>query len=185
MSRRKPRLYAFAPEVELGWFTEVTPGSSDWVLLAAAVRAFAEVCATREFPETHRAALLDAAVHPHAAVRGLGVMRLAVLSHYFPTAGEALRALAAHPEEDVRMWAIGAMANTPAAVAVPALEQGVLDPRWAVRKAAAQVLAALPLPGSLAAVERALAAERDARVRVVLSLAAELQARDAGSAGDE
>jgi HEAT repeat protein len=178
VTRRKPRLYAFAPEVELGWFTDVAPGSPDFAVLAAAVRAFADVCANRELTANQRLALEQAAVHPHPAVRGLGIMRLAVLSHYFPAAGEALTALASHPEEDVRMWAVGALANTPATVAVGALQHGLSDAAWPVRKAAAQVLAALPLPGTLPAIEAALAVERDARVRVVLALAAELQARE-------
>lgn len=177
VSRRKPRLYAFAPEVELGWFTDVSPGSSDFAALSKAVRAFAAVCASKELRAAQLAALGEAAVHRHPAVRGLGIMRLAVLSHYFPAAGEALVALVSHPEEDVRTWAVGALANTPPVLAIPALQIGLTDPAWGVRKAAAQVLAALPLEGTLAAVQAALLSERDARVRVVLGLAVELQGR--------
>ncbi len=177
VSRRKPRLYAFAPEVELGWFTDVSPGSTDFGVLSGAVRAFAEVCATKELRGPHLVALGEAAIHGHPAVRGLGILRLAVLTHYFPAAGEALVALVSHPEEDVRMWAVGALANTPPAIAIPALQAGLVDPAWGVRKAAAQVLAALPLEGTLPAVQAALLSERDARVRVVLGLAAELQGK--------
>jgi hypothetical protein len=180
MIRRKPRLHSFAREIELGWFTDVGPGTEAWQALAAAVDAFAEISRDKELTDTRLRAIALAAVHPHPSVRGLGTTRLAVLAHYFPEVGAAFDALLAEPDPEIRLYAVTSLANAPPDVAGPRLARALSDEEWGVRKAAAQVCATIPLPDVRGVLAERQLVERDARVRVVLQLAEAFQARGPG-----
>ncbi len=177
MSRRKPRLFSFAREVELSYFPDVGPGTSTWHVLSDAVMAFASVCEDRSLSPDRLARVMAAAGHQHPSVCGLGTSRLAVLAHYFPEVGAAFAELMRHPGLQVRLFTTTALSNAPADVAREHLQVALADPEWQVRKAAAQVCSAVPIAGILPALTAAREVERDARVRIVLQLAEEHQAR--------
>ncbi len=177
MTRRKPRLFSFAREVELSYFPDVGPGTPTWHVLAYAVAAFASVCEDRSLSPDRIARVMAAATHQHPSVCGLGTSRLAVLSHYFPEVSAAFAELMRHASLQVRLFATTALSNAPTDMAREHLRVALADPEWQVRKAAAQVCSAVPLPGVLPALRAAREIERDARVRIVLQLAEEHQAR--------
>lgn len=177
MSRRKPRLFSFAREVELSYFPDVGPGTTAWHALSQAVAAFASVCEDRSLSPDRLERVMAAATHQHPSVCGLGTSRLAVLGHYFPEVGAAFGELMRHPGLQVRLFATTALSNAPAEMAREHLLVALADPEWQVRKAAAQVCSAVPIPGVLPALRTAREVERDARVRIVLQLAEEHQAR--------
>jgi hypothetical protein len=183
VSRKKPRLYSFPRDVELGYFPDVPPGSTAWRALAAAVDAFAAICEAKTATPTQVDALTDAARHPHPSVSSLGAGRLAVLAHYHPPAGDALTGLLVDPSEQTRLFAAAALANAPAPLASVGLATAARDPSWTLRKAAAQVCTAIPLPGFGPQLAAWREGERDARVRVVLQQAEDFQARAGEAAG--
>ena len=176
MSRRKPRLFSFAREVELSYFPDVGPGTPAWYVLSGAVSAFASICEDRVLSPERLALVLAAAVHPHPSVCGLGTSRLAVLGHYFPEISTSFGELLAHPGLQVRLFATTALSNAPTNMARTQLLFALTDGEWQVRKAAAMVCSAIPIPGIQADLAAARESERDARVRIVLQLAEELQA---------
>lgn len=177
MSRRKPRLFSFAREVELSYFPDVGPGTAAWNVLSAAVDAFAAISEDRALTPERGEAILAAATHPNPSVCGLGAGRLAVLAHYFPEVAPVFGELVVHPSLQVRLYATTALANAPSDVARAWIGRALADGEWQVRKAAAQVAATIPLPGILPDLRLARENERDARVRVALQLAEDHQAR--------
>ena len=177
MSRRKPRLFSFAREVELSYFPDVVPGTTTWSVLSKAVDAFASICEDRSLLPARVEKLVAAAEHAHPAVCGLGTSRLAVLSHYFPEISENFAELFRNPSMQIRLFATTALSNATTDIARRHLLTALADSDWQIRKAAAQVASAIQLPGFLADLAAAKENERDARVRIVLSLAEELQRR--------
>ena len=143
----------------------------------AARDAFGRTARTKRLALEDLAEVAAAARHPAAGVRGIGVTRLAVLTHYFPEARQAYAVLAQHRDLLVREFAVTAAANTATALAATVVRQALDDPEWAVRKAAARVAGAVALPEGRAVLESALATEADARVRVALELGLRFQER--------
>lgn len=177
--RKKPRLFSFAREVELGNLSEVAADPEDRAAIESLVDAFVEICRAQQVTAETMAAVARAARHRSAYVRGAGITRLTVMAHYFPEAVAVLREVARDPDDEVRLYACAALPNTPDEVALPLVAQALEDEAWRVRKAAAQAATALLAPGLLDVLERRIGAEPDARVKVVLQLAADHQRRSA------
>lgn len=176
MPRSKPRLFAFPREVELAWLRPGTDGET--VRLATrAVDAFAEIARQKSVSGDRLAPLVDAARHPDPQVRGLALTRLSVLCHYFPEAIETYGGLIRDADPEVRRFAVTVLANTPSQAIGALLPLALADGDWNVRKAAATVAGALPLPELKPLFAQHLEDERDARVKVVLQLAVAHQDR--------
>lgn len=173
--RKKPRLFSFAREVEIGHFDEVVTDPSERALLERVVDAFIEICNTQAVSERTLSPIVAAARHPAAYVRGVGITRLTVLTHYFEDAISALRAVASDGDEEVRLYATASLPNTPDAVALPLLTDALADPSWRVRKAAAQAASAFPAPQLVPVLEEAARHETDARVRIQIELSTQFQ----------
>lgn len=172
--RKRPRLFSFGREVELNNLESWVDDPDERALLVAVIDGFLEVVRTRRLSPESLAPVVAAAGHPSESVRGVGITRLVVLTHYFPEALEAYRELAHHPDPGVRLYACSSLANAPDDPDL--LERFLADPAWEVRKAAANVCTTQRTDALHAIVERRLAVERDARVRVVLALARRFQA---------
>ncbi len=173
--RIRPRLFAFPRDVELAWLTELVPDNADRAVLEAMVDAFATTAKTKRLLPEHLDAIERAVGHPRPAVHGPAATRLTVLAHYFPTAAEALERAMARPESSIRVHVASALPNAPAEVAAPLLAATLSDSEYVVRKAAAAAANSLPLPELLPALQKAVANERDARVRVLLVQAVTFQ----------
>lgn len=177
MARTKPRLFAFSREVELAHLsldTSTPPAKA--ALLKDVVETFAHIARNKAVSEELLDPFEEAACYDDAQVRGLGMLRLSVLTHYFPEAGERFAALVTHANVEIRRFAVTVLANTEQSLVASLLPVALADEDWMVRKAAATVAGALPLPQLQPVFERQLFRERDARVRVVLQLAVDHQA---------
>jgi hypothetical protein len=174
--RKKPRLFSFSREVEVANFEEVVTDPGERRVLEGMVDAFLEICRVQSVTTETLAAVAEAARHPAAYVRGVGITRLTVLAHWFEPAVAVLSSLLEDPDEGLRVFAAAALPNTPDTVAASLLERALRDPSWRVRKTAAQSCSAFPSPGLVPVLDAALASEADARVRVMLGLAREFQA---------
>jgi hypothetical protein len=181
--RKKPRLFSFAREVEIGHFDEVVTDPTEHALLEAVVDAFIEICHTQSVGVDLLEPIARAAHHPAPYVRGVGITRLAVLAHYFEDAIVILRKVAGDGDEEVRLYATASLPNAPEAVAVPLLTEALVDPSWRVRKTAAQACSAFPAPQLVTVLEQAASAETDARVTVQLKLSADFQRRALSDGG--
>ncbi len=161
--------------MELLHLGEVVTDSEERAALESLIDAFGRIARTKVLRTEDLAAVVEGIRHPNPTVSSLGVMRLAVLTHYFAEAISALVRLVSDPEPAVRELAVTACANAPAAVSARILQVAVDDPSWSVRKAAARVASSVVLPDALVLLDGALARERDARVRVPLELARRFQ----------
>ena len=176
MARTKPRLFAFPREIELAHFhLDSATDPAKVTLLEDVVDTFAAIARTKVIGEELLDPFEDAARYPDPEVRGLGLLRLSVLCHSFPLASERYARLVADPDPEIRRFAVTVLANTPATVISALLPAALADKDWAVRKAAATIAGALPLPALRPVFEARLGSEADARVRVVLQLAVEHQ----------
>lgn len=173
--RKKPRLFSFAREVELGNLEELVTDPEERRALAALVDAFVEICASQAVTEQTLMPVARAARHRSAHVRGAGITRLTVLAHYFDEAVAVLEQVARDADDEVRLYACASLANAPESVAVPLLGRALADESWRVRKAAAQAATAMAAPELLPILDARLPDEPDARVKVVLRLAADYQ----------
>lgn len=176
MARTKPRLFAFPREVELAPFLHDSSTDPQKLrLLEDVVDTFAAIARTKVIGEELLDPFEQAARHPDPEVRGLGLLRLSVLCHYFPQAADRYARLVRDPDPDIRRFAVTVLANTPASVISGLLPEALSDSDWGVRKAAATIAGALPLPALQPVFRERLDHEADARVRVVLQLAVEHQ----------
>ncbi|MEQ1502989.1 MAG: HEAT repeat domain-containing protein [Myxococcota bacterium] len=173
--RKKPRLFSFSREVEVGNFDEVLTDPEERRSLEAVVDAFIEICRTQTVTSDTLMPIARGSRHKSAYVRGVAITRLTVLTHYFDEAMDVLEQVARDPDEEVRLYACAALPNTPDGVAVPLIERALDDASWRVRKAAAQAAGALWAPALLPILDRHLGTEADARVKIPLQLAAEFQ----------
>lgn len=173
--RRKPRLFSFSREVELSNYEDVVTDAEDRRSLAAVVDAFLEICQAHAVTSETLMPIARAARSPSPHVRGVAITRLTVLCHYFEEAVAVLEQVSRDPDDEVRLWAVAAAANTPEPVGVPLIDRALDDPSWMVRKAAAQAGSAVDWPTLLPVLTRHLTTEADARVRVVLQLAIDFQ----------
>ena len=173
--RRKPRLFSFPREVEIANFDEVVTDPRERIVLEALVDAFWTICQTHAVRPETLLPMARAARHASAHVRGVGITRLTVLTHYFDEASEVLEAIARDEDESVRLYATAALANTPSEVGTPLIRRATTDPSWRVRKAAAQAAGAVAWPELVPILTEARDREPDARVKVVLQLALEFQ----------
>jgi len=179
--RHRPRLFSFSREIELAHYEELLRDPAARALLERAIDAFIAVCDDRTLGPDRLRALVDAATCDDPHVRLAAMNRLAVASHYFDEAAEAVRGLVHHLDVEVRHLACASLANVPAGLIVEVLPRYLDDPEWRIRKTAAQVAGALPLPELVPVLQEHLATERDARVRVVLQLALEFQVAQGGA----
>jgi hypothetical protein len=177
--RKKPRLFSFSREVEIGNFDEVLSDPDERRALEATIDAFIEICRTQTVSVDTLMPIARASRHRSAYVRGVAITRLTVLTHYFDEAMDVLESVARDADEEVRLYACAALPNTPDGVAVPLIERALGDTSWRVRKAAAVAAGALAQPSLLPILEARIEAEPDARVKVQLKLAAAFQ-REAG-----
>lgn len=173
--RKKPRLFSFSREVEIGNFDEVLSDGEERAALEGVVDAFIEICRTQVVTQDTLLAIARGARHRSAFVRGVAITRLTVLTHYFDEAMAVLESVARDADEEVRLYACAALPNTPDGVAGPLLERALADEAWRVRKAAAQAAGALAMPALAPILARRLEEEPDARVRIQLQLAADFQ----------
>ncbi|MCB9677319.1 MAG: HEAT repeat domain-containing protein [Alphaproteobacteria bacterium] len=173
--RKRPRLFSFGRETELANLDSWVEDADQRALLVSVVDAFIEVTRTRKLAPENLAPVLAAAVHPSENVRAIGITRLAVLTHYFPEALAAFGNLVHHSDPGVRLYACASLANAPEEALPDLLRDFLADPSWEVRKSAAQVCATTKAAEILTLVDQRLQRERDARVRVVLELAARFQ----------
>jgi hypothetical protein len=181
--RKKPRLFSFSREVEIGNFEEVVVDSEERRVLVAIVDAFLDICRTQTVSPETLMPIARGCRHASAYVRGVAITRLTVLTHYFDEALGVLEQVARDDDEEVRLYACAALPNTPDGVAVPLIGRALEDRSWRVRKAAAQAAGAMASPELVPVLDARIATETDARVRVQLVLAAEFQrhARDEGA----
>jgi hypothetical protein len=173
--RRKPRLFSFSREVEMGLFEESVTAPEDRRALGELIEAFLEICRVQAVTPETLEPVERAARHPSPSVRGVGITRLAVLAHYFDEAVAALERITRDESEEIRLYACAALANTPENVAAPLVARALEDPSWRVRKAAGQAAGAVEAPHLVPILARRLQREQDARVRVVLQLAIDFQ----------
>ena len=122
---------------------EIATDPSDHRVLEAVIDAFGRTARSKRLLLEDLTHIVAAARHPSASVRGIGITRLAVLTHYFPDAADALELLVHHPDAEIREFAVTACANTPPALARRVVEGAVSDSWWGVRKAAASVANAI------------------------------------------
>lgn len=180
--RRKPRLFSFARDVVLASYDNVPLGPAERSQLEAAVDAFAAICEVhRVAPETLMP-IARAARHDSMVLRGFGITKLSVLCHYFDEAHDVMEQLCRDDDVSLRLFATAALANCPSALALPLLERCLVDPEWSVRKAAAQVATTLDWPELHDILAAVLPHEADARVRIVMQMAADHAARLASEA---
>jgi hypothetical protein len=175
--RRKPRLFAFAREVELSHYEDVVNDPDERAALEAVIDAFGVICRDHAVAPETLVPIARGCRHPSMFVRGAAITRLTVLTHYFPEAHDVIEQLCRDTDEELRIFATAALANTPETLAVPLLERCLVDGSWRVRKAAAQTGSATSWPSLLPVLAQAHAAESDARVKVVLQLAIDHQRR--------
>jgi len=173
--RRKPRLFSFSREVELSNYDDVISDPAERAALEAVVDAFAAICHDHAVAPETLMPIARACRNPSMFVRGAGITRLTVLCHYFTEAHDVMEQLCRDDDEDVRLFATAALANTPESLAVPLLERCLSDGSWRVRKAAAQTGQASRWASLLPVLTRAHGREADARVKVVLQLAIDHQ----------
>ena len=114
--RRKPRLFSFAREVELSHYDDVVSDPGERAALEAVVDAFAAICQAHAVAPETLMPIARACRHPSMFVRGAGITRLTVLTHYFPEAIDVMEQLARDRDEELRVFATAALANTPEAV---------------------------------------------------------------------
>lgn len=169
--RKRPRLFSFSRDVELAHYNEVIRRPADRRCLESIIDAFITICGDHAVTQATLAPFAQGARHPAPELRGLAITRLSVLTHYFDEARALMAELVGDADPETRRFAVSALANTPPDVGLPLLDQALTDDAWRVRKGAAQVAGAVPWPGLIDVVEPHHAAEADARVRVVLSLA--------------
>jgi hypothetical protein len=173
--RRKPRLFSFSREVEMGLFEETVTAPDDRRALGELIEAFLEICRAQAVTPETLAPVERAARHPSPSVRGVGITRLAVLAHYFDDAVAVLERITRDESEEIRLYACAALANTPDTVAAPLVTRALEDESWRVRKSAAQAAGAVEAAHLVPILARRLQREQDARVRVVLQLAIDFQ----------
>lgn len=173
--RRKPRLFSFSREVEMGLFEETVTDPDDRRALGELIDAFLEICRDQAVSPETLLRVARAARHPSPYVRGVGITRLAVLTHYFDEAVGVMEQVARDENEEVRLYACSALANTPESVAAPLVARAIEDSSWRVRKAAGQAAGAVVSAELIPVLGRRLQKEQDARVRVVLQLAIDFQ----------
>lgn len=173
--RRKPRLFSFSREVEMGLFEETVTDPADRRALAELIDAFLEICRDQAVSDETLRKVARAARHTSPYVRGVGITRLAVLTHYFAEAVTVMEQVSRDESEDVRLYACSALANTPEHVAAPLVARAIEDGSWKVRKAAAQAAGAIASADLIPVLGRRLQREQDARVRIVLQLAIDFQ----------
>jgi hypothetical protein len=173
--RKKPRLFSFSREVEIGNFEDVITDPEDRRALEAVVDAFIEICRSQNVTPETLMPIARGSRHRSAYVRGVAITRLTVLTHYFDEAMGVLEQVARDPDEEVRLYACAAVPNTPDGVAVPLIERALGDESWRVRKAAAQAAGALAAKALLPILLGRLERESDARVKIQLNLAADFQ----------
>lgn len=177
MGRKKPRLFSFSREVEIGNFEEVITDPEERRSLEGVIDAFIEICRAQSVTQDTLMPIARGSRHRSAYVRGVAITRLTVLTHYFDEASTVLEAIARDPDEEVRLYATAALPNTPDPVAIPLIERALSDDSWRVRKAAAVAAGAMVADRLLPILQSRISAESDARVRVQLSLAAEFQSQ--------
>ncbi len=177
--RRKPRLFSFPLEVELSHYDEVITDREARKVLRSVIESFIEIAHSKRCGAQFLAPIAAAARHPDPQIRGLAILRLTVLCHYFGEAVDELAKIATDPDVETRVFAAPMLANTPPGVAVPLVQLLLEDDEWRVRKAAAQVGTAIALDDLLPVLSRRIAREQDARVRVVLQIALDFQRRAA------
>jgi hypothetical protein len=173
--RRKPRLFSFSREVEMGLFEETVTDPEDRRALSELIDAFLEICREQSVSQETLLSVARAARHPSPFVRGVGITRLAVLTHYFDEAVAVMEQVSRDDGEEVRLYACSALANTPEVVAVPLVARAVEDGSWRVRKAAALAAGAIASQDLIPVLGRRLQREPDARVRVALQIAIDFQ----------
>jgi HEAT repeat protein len=177
MQRRKPRLFAFPREVDLAGIDQWATDPEQMRLLTDVIDAFGTVAKTRKLLEHHLRPIERAARYPDDQVRGVAMTRLSVLTHYFDEAIIRFEGLLRDEDSSVRRFAVFTLANTPPRVIYSMLPGALADPDWQVRKAAATIAGALPLPDLGGLFADRLADEQDARVKVVLQMAVRHQTR--------
>jgi hypothetical protein len=173
--RRKPRLFSFSREVEMALFEETVTDPVDRRALGELIDAFLEICRDQAVSQATLDTVARAARHPSPYVRGVGITRLAVLTHYFDEAVGVMEQVTRDENEEVRLYACSALANTPEHVAFPLVAHAIDDASWKVRKAAAQAAGAIASPDLIPVLARRLQREQDARVRVALQIAIDFQ----------
>lgn len=178
--RKRPRLFSFSRDVELAHYDEMISEPEERRLLEAIIDSFIQICAEHAVSPERLAPFATGARHPTAPLRGLAITRLSVLTHYFDEAAKVLAELCVDPDPETRLYAVSAVANTPAAVGRPLLDRALTDDAWRVRKAAAQAAGAVPWEGLAEMLAPHHGAEGDARVRVVLALALQFHEGRAG-----
>lgn len=180
--RKKPRLFSFSREVEIGNFEEVITDPEERRVLEAIVDAFIEICRSQTVTADTLLPIARGSRHRSGYVRGVAITRVTVLTHYFDEAMAVLEQVSRDPDEEVRLYACSALPNTPDGVAVPLIDRALEDESWRVRKAAAQASGALSSQALLPILERRIAVEADARVKIQLQLAADFQRGAPGAA---
>jgi hypothetical protein len=173
--RRKPRLFSFPYEVELSHYSGVIHSPSEREVLKRTLEAFIQICHCKRVTDETLAALVAAARHESPHLRGLGLLRLTVLCHYFGEAVDTLAVLAKDTDPALRRFVAPMLSNTPAGVAVPLVKRLLADEDWSVRKAAALVGSGVYFEELMPVLSHRMAREEDARVRVVLQLAVDFQ----------
>jgi HEAT repeat protein len=174
--RTRPRLYAFPRDIELAWARDAGLDDAARTALERVVDTFAHVAATRRLLPEALVAIREGARHPDDAVRSTAVMRLSVLAHYFPEAGDALHELLGDDAIAVRVTAAATLPNAPERDGVRGLTRALADADWRVRRAAAMAATAGPLPQLLPSL-CAHGDDPDARVRIWVAQAIAHQER--------
>lgn len=159
----------------MGLFEETVTDPVDRRALGELIDAFLEICREQAVSTETLHKVAAAARHTSPYVRGVGITRLAVLTHYFDEAVAVMEQIARDDNEEVRLYACSALANTPEHVAAPLVAHALEDVSWKVRKAAAQAAGAIVSAVLIPVLGRRLQREQDARVRVVLQLAIDFQ----------
>lgn len=173
--RTRPRLFAFSRETEHAHLDQLGLGPEERALMERVVAGFQRIVEHRDLSEEWLAPIVEAACADHPVVCGLGMQRLVVMSHYFPRAETALTDVCSDPSVSVRLFAVANLANAPMPFAFPLIARALADSEWTIRKAAATVCTAIAAEELGEIVRQRLAVEHDARVRVVLELAARFQ----------
>jgi len=159
----------------MGLFEETVTDPDDRRALGELIDAFLEICREQAVSPETLLNVARAARHASPYVRGVGITRLAVLTHYFDEAVTVMEQVSRDENEEVRLYACSALANTPEHVAAPLVARAIEDSSWRVRKAAGQAAGAIVSPELIPVLGRRLQREQDARVRVVLQLAIDFQ----------
>jgi len=173
--RRKPRLFSFPYEVELSHYDGVITDLDERKVLRSVIEAFIEIAHNKRITPSSMAPITAAARHANPQLRGLAILRLTVLCHYFAEAADELSKIASDPDPQTRIFAAPMLANAPHGVAIPLVQQLLEDGDWRVRKAAAQVGTAVRVDALRQVLARRIAREQDARVRVVLQIGLDFQ----------